>query len=82
MIRVIWCRGRVAKQWRHVEGLWILKEENMSDITQFCTKTKYGFSYGSIPHKLVLKALTTYSTMCQRRLKNSYLQLQTIAVSA
>lgn len=37
MIRVVWCRGRVAKQWRHVEGLWILKEENMSDNTQFST---------------------------------------------
>lgn len=37
LIGVEWRRGKVAKQWRYAEGIWIPKEENASDITQFCT---------------------------------------------
>lgn len=37
IIGVIWCRWRVANQWRCAEGVWIPKEENSSHIKQLCT---------------------------------------------
>lgn len=37
IIGVIWCRWRVANQWRCAEGVWIPKEENSRHIKQLCT---------------------------------------------
>lgn len=37
LIRVVGQRGKVVKQWRYAEGVWVPKEENASEITQFCT---------------------------------------------
>lgn len=35
ILKVIWRMGKVAQQWRHAEGVWILKEEISSTIEQF-----------------------------------------------
>lgn len=35
ILRVIWRRGKVAKQWRFAEGVWIPKEEGSRTIDQF-----------------------------------------------
>ena len=37
ILRIIWRRGRVAKQWRYASGVWIPKEENSKSIDQFRT---------------------------------------------
>lgn len=64
IIRVIWWRRRVTKQWRHAKGVWILKEE--SDITQFCT-----ISLLSIKCKIFFKILANRLT--EFHLRNSYI---------
>lgn len=37
ILRVIWRRGTVARQWRSAEGVWVLKEEKSTTIEQFRT---------------------------------------------
>lgn len=50
-------KGKVARQWRHAEGVWIPKEENASDITQFCTIFLLSVE-GKIFFKILAKWLT------------------------
>lgn len=67
IIRVIWRRGRVAKQWRHAEDVWIPKEESdASDITQFHT-----ISLLSVEGKIFFKILANRLT--ELLLRNSYI---------
>ncbi|XP_063050368.1 uncharacterized protein LOC134445223 [Engraulis encrasicolus] len=66
IIRVVWRRGRVAKQWRHAEGVWIPKEENASDISQFRT-----ISLLSVEGKIFFKILA--NRMTDFLLRNSYI---------
>jgi len=37
ILKVIWRRGKVAHQWRYAEGVWIPKEEESKNISQFRT---------------------------------------------
>nr|XP_061785060.1 uncharacterized protein LOC133576095 [Nerophis lumbriciformis] len=66
LIRVVWRRGKAAKQWRHAEGVWIPKEENASDITQFRTISLLSVE-GKIFFKILANRLTEYL------LRNSYI---------
>ncbi|XP_015259791.1 PREDICTED: uncharacterized protein LOC107104322 [Cyprinodon variegatus] len=66
LIRVVWRRGKVAQQWRHSEGVWIPKEENASDITQFRT-----ISLLSVEGKIFFKILA--NRLSEYLLRNSYI---------
>lgn len=66
LIRVVRRRGKVAKQWRHAEGVWIPKEENASDIAQFRTISLLSVE-GKIFFKILANRLTEYL------LRNSYI---------
>ncbi|XP_076860736.1 uncharacterized protein LOC143513938 [Brachyhypopomus gauderio] len=66
LIKVVWRRGRVAKQWRYAEGVWIPKEENASNISQFRTISLLSVE-GKIFFKVLANRLTEYL------LKNSYI---------
>lgn len=35
LLRVIWRKGKTARQWRFAEGVWIPKEEDSKNISQF-----------------------------------------------
>ncbi|XP_077083545.1 uncharacterized protein LOC143736754 isoform X1 [Siphateles boraxobius] len=35
ILKVIWRRGKAAQQWRFAEGVWIPKEEDAKEISQF-----------------------------------------------
>lgn len=41
ILKAIWHRGRVAEQWRFMEGVCIPKEENSRNISQFWTISLY-----------------------------------------
>nr|XP_057943465.1 uncharacterized protein LOC131138512 [Doryrhamphus excisus] len=66
LIKVVWRRGKVAKQWRHAEGVWIPKEENASNIMQFRTISLLSVE-GKIFFKILANRLTEYL------LRNSYI---------
>ena len=36
ILRVFWRRGRIPDQWRVAEGVWIPKEEDTTQLDQFC----------------------------------------------
>ncbi|KAF7644984.1 hypothetical protein LDENG_00212670 [Lucifuga dentata] len=59
LIRVVWRRGRAAKQWRHAEGVWIPKEKDANDITQFRTISLLNVE-GKIFFKILANWLTEY----------------------
>lgn len=50
ILRVFWRRRRIPDQWRVAEGVWILKEENSTQLDQFhtiyllCVEAKIFFS--------------------------------------
>lgn len=46
-------------QWRHVDGVWILKEEDSSNIKQFCTISLLSVE-GRIFFKIVSQCLTEF----------------------
>nr|XP_055028991.1 uncharacterized protein LOC129418090 [Misgurnus anguillicaudatus]XP_055035306.1 uncharacterized protein LOC129423146 [Misgurnus anguillicaudatus] len=66
LIRVVWRRGKVAQQWRHAEGIWIPKEENANDITQFRT-----ISLLSVEGKIFFKILA--NRLSEYLMRNSYI---------
>lgn len=66
LIRAVWQRGKVPKQWRHAEGVWILKEEDASGIAQFHT-----ISLLSVEGKTFFKLLANRLT--EFLLRNSYI---------
>lgn len=66
LIRAVWQRGKVPKQWRHAEGVWILKEEDASDIAQFRT-----ISLLSVEGKTFFKVLANRLT--ELLLRNPYI---------
>eukprot|EP00064_Thunnus_orientalis_P008291 superscaffoldBa00000977_g8314 len=36
ILQVLWRRGKIPEQWRLAEGVWIPKEEDSTQIDQFC----------------------------------------------
>lgn len=66
VIRIVWWRGKVAKQWRHAEDVWIPKEENANDITQFRT-----ISLLSIEGKVFFKILD--NRLMEYLIRNSFI---------
>lgn len=66
LIRTIRRRGKVPKQWRYAEGVWIPKEEDASDIMQFWT-----ISLLSVEAKTFLEVLANRLT--EFLLRNSYI---------
>ncbi|XP_049336392.1 uncharacterized protein LOC125802421 [Astyanax mexicanus] len=66
ILKVIWRRGKVADQWRHAEGVWIPKEENSRDISQFRTISLLSVE-GKVFFSIVSRRLTEFL------LKNSYI---------
>ncbi|XP_063058826.1 uncharacterized protein LOC134452393 [Engraulis encrasicolus] len=66
LLRVIWRRGHVAGQWRSAEGVWIPKEEDSKDISQFRT-----ISLLSVEGKIFFSVLSRRLT--EFLLKNSYI---------
>lgn len=66
ILRVIWRRGKVAGQWRCAEGVWIPKEENSKDISQFRTISLLSVE-GKIFFSILSRRLTEFL------LKNGYI---------
>ncbi|XP_035990671.1 uncharacterized protein LOC118562404 [Fundulus heteroclitus] len=66
IMKVIWRRGKVANQWRHAEGVWIPKEENSQDISQFRSISLLSVE-GKVFFSIVSRRLTEFL------LKNSYI---------
>lgn len=66
ILRVIWRRGKVANQWRCAEGVWIPKEEDSKDISQFRTISLLSVE-GKIFFSILSRRLTEFL------LKNSYI---------
>ncbi len=60
------CLKLLERLWRHTESVWIPKEENASDITQFCTISLLSVE-GRISLKILANRLTVYL------LRNSYI---------
>lgn len=69
ILRVIWCRGQVADQWRCTEGVWIPKEEDAKDISQFRTISLLSVE-GKIFFSILSRRLTEFL------LKNSYIDTE------
>ncbi|KAJ8014696.1 hypothetical protein DPEC_G00018330 [Dallia pectoralis] len=66
ILKVIWRRGKVAKQWRFAEGVWIPKEEESKTIDQFKIISLLSVE-GKIFFSIVARRLTDYL------LRNSYI---------
>ncbi|KAJ8333464.1 hypothetical protein SKAU_G00414720 [Synaphobranchus kaupii] len=66
ILRVIWCRGTVADQWRQAEGVWIPKEENSTMLEQFRS-----ISLLSVEGKIFFSVLSR--RMTEYLLKNAYI---------
>lgn len=66
ILRVIWRRGKTAQQWRFAEGVWIPKEEDSKDISQFRIMSLLSVE-GKIFFSIVAKRLAVFF------LKNAYI---------
>ncbi|KAJ8008617.1 hypothetical protein DPEC_G00106740 [Dallia pectoralis] len=66
ILKVIWRRGKVAKQWRFAEGVWSPKEEESKTINQFRIISLLSVE-GKIFFSIVARRLTDYL------LRNSYI---------
>ncbi|KAL7848404.1 hypothetical protein AOLI_G00231220 [Acnodon oligacanthus] len=66
ILQIFWRKGKIPEQWRVAEGVWIPKEENSTQLDQFCiisllcVEAKIFFS-------AISKSLWTYLT------KNTYI---------
>ena len=59
ILKVIWSRGKVAHQWRHTDGVWIPKEEDLKNNDQFRTISLLSVE-GKIFFSIVARCLTDY----------------------
>ncbi|XP_049337547.1 uncharacterized protein LOC125802987 [Astyanax mexicanus] len=66
LIKVVWRRGKIVDQWRYADGVWIPKEENAGNISQFPTISLLSVE-GKIFFKILANRLTEYL------LRNAYI---------